>query len=172
MPLSCRLSHRQTSTLRVSYSSDNSQLQHLIKVGGHPPGYAQSIPHYKLPPFITIIHHPPCFSSIQTFFFKQSSTKYIRLFHSRSTKQLPIHSPTYTHSAILSFHILSIWSIHLRTFSPILSSPLHFTILHNSIHSPNTQQTSEVVYLILDLSFYLHIIVSLPYNRTGMSNPL
>ena len=73
----------------VSYSCDNPQVLHLIKVGGSFLGYAPRIPPSQTPD----IHHSLCLPNIQTFFLKLSFTISIHLFFG----WLTIWLPTYSH---------------------------------------------------------------------------
>ena len=147
----------------------------LSRSGIYPLGYAPCTPPHKYLPFTPILHHFPHLPDIQTSF-----SQTIHLFLSLPTERLPAHSPSQTLLAILSFSIFSTWPNNQRTPSSILS-PTHFYTLHNSLIRefwtisilliPSKPLRLPICpALIVDLSFSIHSIVSLPYIRTGISN--
>ena len=114
-------------------------------------------------------------------FFKQSFKASIHLFLGVPTERLPAYSHTYILLAILSLYILSTWPNHGRTPSSIFSST-PFVTPHSCLirafgnrdfillMPSKPMRLSIYTSLILDFSFFLHIIVSIPYVRTGNSN--
>ena len=124
MHLSCRLGHKQTSTpegFQIGVITHNCGI--LPESSANPP--------YIPPPFICIIHHPPCLPNIQTS-FKQSFMESIHLFRGQPTKQLPTYNPTFTVLTNLSFPILSVRANHQNHFRQSSYSPLlppHSTLL-------------------------------------------
>ena len=74
------------------------------------------------------------------------------------------------------FKNLSLALVFSRLLGVTSLSPLHShrfsSILPMGPNYPNIQQISENVYLLLDLSYSLHIIFLLPYDKTDESNAL
>ena len=163
-PLSCRLSHKCTSTLHIALATQNCGIS--SKWGVHPPGYTQCTPPHKPHSLLSWTILLSCLTS-KPLFLKHSFSISIHLFLGLLTEQL-------------SLSILSIWLNHCRIPSSILSSRPFFT-LHNSLICAfwilsillipsNPLRLSICTVLTLDLSFSLHNIVSLPYIKTGTSN--
>ena len=150
------------------------------------------LPHKPLP-FSPIMHHSPCLPNIQDFFLFQAVIQCVNPpLHGWPTKRLYTHFHIYTlsnpiilhslnmahHPYHLSFPILSIWPNHRRTLSSILLSTSvasHNTLirvfctLSILLVSNRSLRLSICTILILDLSFYLYIIVFLPFKRTDIS---
>ena len=122
-PLTCRLSHRWTSTLQgLHIALASYQGQGFIPWG---------ITHAFL---LTNLHHSllswtillACLTS-SPLFFKHSFMVSVHLFHDLPTEQLPAHSPTYYLGNPIPLCLL-----HCRTSSSIHSSR-PFLTLHNSL---------------------------------------
>ena len=137
MSLSFRIGHRPTLSpqeLHITVTTHNCSIS--SKSGVHFPGIPPHKPRHSFLSF-TILLACPTFKL--PFLFQT-----VHLFSGRSTKLLPIHSPSYTFLAVLPSPILSIW-LFIHPLSP--SEDLSNLCIRYSIHSTNTQQTSEVVHL-------------------------
>ena len=115
-PFSCRLSHRQISTLRlhIAMTTHNCASRHGLEFI-YPLGYAPCIPPRKPSPFSSLAWHPNLFClNIPSRYQSISSTGY----------SLNDYQHTLLHRllAILSFSILSTWPNNWRIPSSILLS--------------------------------------------------
>ena len=174
--LQVALGHIKTSPsqgLHIAVTTNSYSIS--LKSGVHPRATLQAFPLTNFQhslyhaPFFLLAYHPTLF------------VRWINLPLPWLTYWATSHTLSQMHPLpILSFPILSIWSKHRRTFSSILSTT-PFVILQNSLISVfgtlsillipnNTLRLSICTALTLDLSFSLHIIVSLPYRSTGTSN--
>ena len=127
----------------------NLQPQGLhITVASH---QSQRFIHWAMPQAFSLTNPSHSFLSC-TFLLACQKFKVIhRLNPSLPTKRLPKHSSTYNLLAILSFPVLSIWPKHQWTLFvnpfPSVIPRISNLRIRQSIHSLNTQQTSEVVHL-------------------------
>ena len=165
MLLSCGLGHRHISSFPGLHKSVAScQGQGFIHT------FLLTNPRHTLLSCTILL---ACLTS-KHLFFKQSFVVSIHLFHSLSTERLPVLSPSQTLLAILLFSILFhrentfinlfIYTIHHPARLPYLCIR-EFLLIPSKLLRVSVSTT-----LILDLSFSLHIIVSLPYVRTSTSD--
>ena len=155
IPLSCGLGHRQTSALQglqIAVATDNCSISSKSK--DHLPGNVPRILPHKPLSYTPIMYHSTCLLDILPFFL-EAFLHGINPSLPRATQWVTTNTLPYIYplSIPLILHSLHMVEPSENTFINLFvhnlrySTQLPYPCIREFIHSPDTQQTSEVVYL-------------------------